>query len=132
MIDVKDLRIGNLIEREDKVCTVEVLFNSRLSVKWQSGDTIVTAYNANFEEIDGIPISPEWLMKLGFTYIYKDYQFEHEDNENVVILDNRDGYIFDYDFGGIEWCHCGVEYVHQLQNYFYLTTGEELTIGGGA
>ena len=72
---------------------------------------------------DPIPLSQNWLEKLGFEYS------EFED------LYQKDG--FDVDIEDGVYCHFylneygdwykDIDYVHQLQNLYFALTGEELT-----
>ena len=104
-------------------------------------------------EIEGISITEEWLSKLGFTKIPDQtyingnkfvMQVTGELNEDGSI--NRDGTWFD-GIGDYSWlkadglktmsvnvlcrgnyvCNCA-KYVHQLQNLYFVITGEELKI----
>lgn len=139
MINVKDLRIGNYINANGLKGHFTVFAIAQASCDFIVDGMLCESYEKNLQPI---PITPEWLIKLGFTQHHnalgagftrrhQDGEFDHKDNENVIILCEDIGYTFDYEMGGIEWCQCSVEYVHQLQNHFYLMTGEELTIGGG-
>lgn len=133
MIDKKDLMIGSLIKYDNKVCTVEILSKTRLSVKYQSDGTTVTTFNAHFDDVDGIEITDKWLEKLGLEkddhydycrWLTSNYQVVVETSPSGVgfcVLDEHSDYAF----------VLNIEYIHQLQNLVYHFTGQELTIGGG-
>lgn len=76
----------------------------------------------------GIPITAEWLVKLGFVKSAEDYYFQ----QHVWV--NTKGFriaVDDEDFTlNIPHNDCGyytrLQYVHQLQNLYFALTGEEL------
>jgi hypothetical protein len=72
-----------------------------------------------------IPITVDWLLKLGFDLINNEYhQSRNHDlklhwtvNKNKMIPEfNEKRFVTGYDF----------KYVHQLQNLYFALTGEEL------
>ena len=100
----EELRIGNLVYFQDKI----------LNFEFESG--------WNFEFIKSIPLTEEWLLKLG----------------GIKSTDSFGGYLFYYPNGNgmriknNEWSSqhitVKVEFVHQLQNLFFILTGKELLI----
>lgn len=72
----------------------------------------------------GIPLSPEWLERLGFK---KDSQGEYYDPREVLFTVIFDGdsvnHVWDASFTGAD-----IQYVHQVQNLFFALTGKELTL----
>jgi hypothetical protein len=85
----------------------------------------------NFEICRPIPLTEEWVLKLGFEY--------HSFDKNYVIK-NKDGYCNSIKNNDGEWCYNNdisdancyfireLKYVHQLQNLYYALNEEELTI----
>lgn len=87
-------------------------------------------------EISGIPLTEEWLLKMGFSnkdykpgYIGIDFKntdfvltYPSEDQE-----DFRKNFYFEFKYGG--WPRL-IQFatVHELQNFFFALTEEELTI----
>jgi len=77
----------------------------------------------NCEKIEPIPLTEEWLVKLGF-----------EKNETGFYYKGRFTYHNEYGWKILEqWVKNWVgvselKYVHQLQNLYFSLTGEELTI----
>lgn len=81
----------------------------------------------NIWDVDGVPLTEEWLIKLGFeqpekhTYFskeireYKDFIVDYSDQSNDYFLCDTD-------------VDTNIKYVHQLQNIYHALTGEELTI----
>ena len=89
-------------------------------------------YHQFSEFISPIPLSEEWLLKLGFEEIYNsEYTHKFELTQDVS---------FEYRFekfnnasGMTGLTYYGrllgkIKHVHQLQNLFYSITGQELTI----
>ncbi len=133
MIDVKQLRIGNLIHpRGDCDEVVDVTDID----EYGSIGTTAFFYNnigtcdTRDSEACGIPITPEWLEKFGFTGleygVWDGPKIELEDSvEWFTIEEYRGGFILK----GSEWV-MGKPFhsVHQLQNLYFALTGEELQI----
>ncbi len=131
MIDKTELRIGNLVastryfetHQYFKVDTIEA--RCVLAVK-KCGKKMAMDY----EELDPIPLTPEWLIRLGATKasdklmwlslssLRAEIHFEIYEKEIVSIIKN--------DFG--ELILNPIKYVHTFQNAIYALTGEELTI----
>lgn len=80
-----------------------------------------------YENISGIELNEEWLIKLGFEksgiYWFKDRVYIYEwgiinvSYHNESIMTEDDDRVLKIEFTS----------VHQLQNYFYALTGTELT-----
>jgi len=74
----------------------------------------------NISDVDGVPITEEWLVKFGFEKsTYSTDEDGHWDNGKDCIKQRYNK------FGRAD---IFVDQVHQLQNLFYAITGEELTI----
>ena len=77
-------------------------------------------------EFDSIPLTKEWLLKLGF----KEYM-----SESDLRISIGGGVLMQFHFGvnqiecwiGDEISKNNVIYIHQLQNLYFALTGEELT-----
>lgn len=123
-MEAKELRIGNLIMDSpingDKIKKVDVLYPN---VVFCEDDSHI--YN---DEKRGIPITEEWLLKLGFE---KKSGSEFVKGRFIYRFQQRDLVIegFEYDYNGII---CHPEYVHQLQNLYFCLTNEELTLQNGS
>ncbi len=113
-----ELRIGNLIDRQDYICKV---------TKIEEGGIITEPLEYKGERfveqrVEPIPLTEEWLVKFGFEKL----------TENAYTYTG--GYTFTVFFDGERlstsfWQGNEKKYVHQLQNLYYALTGEELTIG---
>jgi hypothetical protein len=89
------------------------------------------------EMFEPIPLTEEWLLKLGFEQTYinislgNDYFYIDLNKRNSLVIRPRN----DLFVGCWEWGFYGqighggiinIKYVHQLQNLYFVLTGEEL------
>jgi hypothetical protein len=126
LISENDFRVGNLFygnyetEEDEKIHSVicKILgydpFDSHFWVENKEGIE-------EFCSFQKIPITEEWILKLGFI---KDeiLEFYRNDKSNSTI-------IIDYDFICLlGYSHVKIKYVHQLQNLYYALTQRELTV----
>lgn len=145
MIDVKELRYGNLIQNVQKrLCEVYGIFpNDReVFVKTISDEGKPRTISYYSEEVVPIPLTEEWLIRLGF--IEQEYDYE-----KIYSLNGVDVYTVQFhiskDYKGLFHVSTIEEssmdgsgysntlgiplmYVHSLQNCWYFLTGEELQI----
>jgi hypothetical protein len=94
------------------------------SINYHGEEIIVRPYTFTDIEVDAgyepIPLTEEWLLKFGF----EKYEFDHKENQyryQVRLIVIRDGKFVDYGSSVL------LEHIHQLQNFFFALTGEELT-----
>jgi hypothetical protein len=152
MIKACELRLHNFILKDGR--TVEVMAimgedNLSLLDRFQG----IATYR-NDGHLQPIPLTEEWLLKLGFfRYVRAPDYIEAEENHPLDFAYPRDleGWIV-YDAPGMTiGCAKGqysfvriganydestglhiigrpIEYIHQLQNLYFAITGEELTI----
>lgn len=128
MIQINELRIGNLIERNGIIATIEIINNELDEVYFLGKDFYHSDFCCN---LNPIPLTEEWLVKLGFSVI----------NENSA--GKRYGYIIDGIFssdltftfwkttkqaGNFFRGDLQIKHVHQLQNLHFALTGAELTV----
>jgi hypothetical protein len=121
MIKPEELRIGNLIWNPVQQCPCKV--DMAVIGKIQA-DAYLKSKGSEVVEFEPIPLTEQWLIDFGFEYnkIYMAYllgEFQIDTNfENTpkfscyIEMLNED---------------IQIKYVHQLQNLFYILTGEELT-----
>lgn len=145
MIDPKELRIGNLVLRLGEVTKITSIAHSdeeEIGFVGTRSSGIVTQ-----NQIEPIPITEEWLIKLGFeNWGYKIINEYEKDLE--FVLHNRVEGTSDFkaclresNYGGqiethfiikidsdIIYLAYDLKYIHQLQNCFYIFLGQELTI----
>lgn len=114
MIQANELRIGNLTQQGE----VKNFFESGVHVGY--GKTY------NFNELEPITLTEEWLLKCGADFKKKsnhnecDIQnicFEFNENLNLIYTAGE----------GVKLSE-PIEFVHQLQNLYFALTGEELQI----
>ena len=126
LISENDFRVGNLFygnyetEEDEKIHSVicKILgyepFDSYFWVENKEGIE-------EFCSFQKIPITEEWILKLGFI---KDeiLEFYRNDKSNSTI-------IIDYDFICLlGYSHVKIKYVHQLQKLYFALTQRELTV----
>jgi hypothetical protein len=108
-----ELRIGNYINISKEVCKMQLVNFADIH------------YTDSFENYEPIPLTEEWLLKLGFDKLDKaHFKIIQKDIFNslfTITLDENE--IFKFDFQGF-WYQ--LEFLHQLQNLFYCLCGEEL------
>ena len=148
MIDPKELRIGNMIHLRhkqsapDEWCVHEVtvlgIHENGIQFKKPSG---VNSLIVDLDMLDPIPITPEWLERLGFekhdgrsyridlaakTNVYRSYFIIHTCTWIATGDTPFDFYSIDGNYGEISMARFSC--VHQLQNLYFALTGEELKI----
>lgn len=116
-MEARELRIGNWI----------TIWNN----EHQVSSSIIIAIEKNTIGYKPIPLTEEWLLKLGFSSKYKschikwnilgfdlDQKSDEDDDGNKIPQEQV--FYFNY--------QVDIKYVHQLQNLYFALTGEELTI----
>ena len=125
-----ELRIGNLVDVTNRSNKVHLPTGIVLNViaiglfKAQCIDNSIPVTKANGNDIMSIPLSDltpipltnEWLLKFGFKPDCNSIQF----NLGMFMYENKNNlfYIGQESFA--------MEYVHQLQNLYFILTGTEL------
>ena len=126
MIKGKDLRLGNLVkDRGEKVIKIDFLENIQDGYDTKFGQLVFlegTEVHPMTEYSDyalGIPITIDWLIRLGF--------------KNNILTAAHNDFIWYSNHIGIKGMlgivkPVDIQYVHQLQNLFYLLTGNEMVV----
>lgn len=139
MIDVRDLSVGNLLCYKGNPAIwfeVDEIHSRQGGIVYSAGsDVMKRAYDEKIdlyknwfrpEELTGIPITPEWLEKLGFEWIEKDYgvmsyKWLECDSTDYFITAYTKPMAFEIDapnlFTEIRIDDC--KHVHELQNIVY-------------
>jgi hypothetical protein len=128
-----ELRLGNLIYMKNQ---------NPFNINWEG--LPVTAlhimegeWGMNPENYKPIPITAEWLERLGFKHKYLGNNSIYQLDESKFYIDidtdfnGRPLIQLDFFFGGIDSYPQDIdhiEYIHQLQNLYFSLTGQELTI----
>jgi len=118
-----ELRIGNWVYLTDKEKVWEILDGHEID---ECDDNL---------SVDPIPLTEEWLFKFGFTEQESDIptfakvfgQIIEDDYEHCLII-NKD--IDDNFFAIVMGVKIIFKYVHQIQNFYFVLSEEELTEGG--
>lgn len=138
-MDAKELRIGNLIEKDGVIWQIfGIRVNEIIVSNYPDDNNMMDCY---IDKTSPIPLTEEWLKKFGFELIctdgghfaikhprgYKDMYKIHiyqtiGDKWHLSFSDALIGKDRDY-----QTCTT-IQHVHQLQNLIYALTGEELTI----
>jgi hypothetical protein len=131
MIEVRDLRIGNILDYKGELQHVTSL---SLDIDDEYQDLIgVTPlgkwigekqdWNRAFgDDLKSVPITEELLNKFG-SLKFKLWQNTIRDGSG-----RYEGYTFVFQTEDEKKTYIKLEYVHQLQNLYHSLTGEELTI----
>jgi len=137
-MEAKELRIWNLVTDQfydsfNNVITIDSITDKGINVTAVDSDkpygmhTAILEVEYEFDKLKPIPLTEEWLIKLGFkvrrnNYFRKgDLQINISHNYDVTnawLLSFDESYSLEIIVG----------YVHQLQNLYFALTGEELTI----
>lgn len=131
MIQTKELRIGNNIEFDGEIITVTGISKNKITYS----PSKVLKYEINAKHFDPIRLTEEILLKLGFhkVDIEEDITYRLEPNEDVCIVYENDFSVglfpneksYDADLGVLPR-YKQTLYLHQLQNLYFILTGEEL------
>lgn len=129
----QDLRIGNLVlcQKTNEPCHVALINGYNPGVIGLTDIPHGYYFDDHITTIEGIPINPDALIKLGFTkeghrYWAQDYQDWFRFTKDGRIW-NACVYNTHYGCGYHKKRNDRMLYIHQLQNLFYAHTGEELT-----
>lgn len=119
MIQPQDLRINNLVLYSDEVSIVKGVLQT--CVDLLVSPCVRFTKIALLPNIYPIPITEEWLIKLGFHEVLGVYAIYGKEL-NIKL---NTGYWDAYFKGKYV---CVIKHVHQLQNLYFALTGQELFI----
>lgn len=115
MIQPQELRLGNLFQdAKGRLCKTEQISIDPYETKIRSIDHSITSM-----PIAAIPLTEEWLIKLGFHEVLGFYAIYGKEL-NIKL---NTGYWEAYFKGKYVSV---IKFVHQLQNLFFALTGQEL------
>lgn len=121
MINPKELRWGSLVAAQGGGIPREGITWSDYVILEPYGVFMAQTNKCTY---DPIPITPEWLERLGFEKMPPKNHWEEYWDKGILRL-----YITDGKISPIAVIHSKKpKYVHQLQNLYHALTGEELTI----
>ncbi len=113
-LKAQDLRIGNLVSGIFEVEKVLEIHQSFVNTDGRKYTPL--------QEIKPIPITEEWLLKLGFERGENPHFITYKRGE-IELLDNI-GQFFRVYYSKTHLMD--IKYIHELQNLFYCITGNEL------
>jgi hypothetical protein len=130
-MEANELRIGNTITHQNNngiylVTVLETLKNGvNVKTNLQLGEWFL-----RYEEVEGTPLTEEWLLKFGFNK--RDGKYEISACKSFLFL--RRSYMggFYYGINSSDCSFCefddviAIKHVHQLQNLYFALTGKEL------
>lgn len=129
MIRAEELRIGNLVllskNYKDNIHKVEEIYTDEVKVtSIEDGGCFP---RMTMRSILPIPLDPEWLERCGLFEngsLYKgDLRFKGRGHLTIEVIKNGGlGYFAPFN-KTIE-----IKYLHQLQNFYFALTGEELNV----
>ena len=132
-MQANELKIGNWVyevNENSKGTIAAILQNERdiFDVEMLNKDGMF--FEVQLEDIKPIPLTEEWLVKLGFKL--KDGQDDDKDStmyhRNMICdIEYGDGSVFWHD-NYTSIYHKSITYVHDLQNLYHAIMGEELKI----
>lgn len=129
MIRANELRINNCVFIEGHGDNTFVVLDIGSALSTVNGGPV---FKVEYEKMNPIPLTPEWLERCGFVstlsgddfhdaVIWDDPKSGYHYCEAGHFIDNRGHYGHYCDIGDIK-------FIHQLQNLYFALTSEDLTI----
>ena len=124
---IQEFRIGNYVTLKgyayDEIDTHNEI--TGITDEHPFVDTIVFDY-LDYDEIEPIPLTEEWLLKFGFEFNVLTNRYELDDwRFDITKPANYDGLLL---CEGSTAITDRIKYVHQLQNLYFALTGEEFVL----
>lgn len=120
MISANELRIGNYVLDEN---------GSPFEFEWLEGLSYTNSIKFIEIKYAPIPLTEEWLVKLGFTKQDEDHHELSNGRQSFLLERDQDGdfgLLYRGDFGLEYYYLCTPTVVHDLQNIYFCLTGKEL------
>jgi hypothetical protein len=112
-----ELRIGNWVTWKQNGKPVQLK-----GIRPEFIQTDPTTLGGVVKNYSPIPLTPEILAKVGFKFDNRLGVYLHEDDlAGIHILENSDRFLVEFYYSFLELRH-----LHQLQNLFFVLTGQEL------
>jgi hypothetical protein len=145
MIQTKELRFGNKVynPRNAEIITVQqilhstIIYDTQLKISKErtnsNGMSSIVIYKSEvvevikeveYHDLDPIILTPQILLKCGFRNFIRDEWIVSHSNGHAD---------FDFTAEGLRLRHptpsrLPIKYLHQLQNFYFALTGEELEV----
>lgn len=126
MIKATDLRIGNYVKDKKYPITYKVTAIGENGGWMQVTDEFEDIDSA-IEKLEPIPLTEEWLIKLGLIKDEWSYTFPINGGNTAYSIECY-GDKFGFAYGGEVTKETWITSVSQLQNLYYFLTGEELVL----
>ena len=126
-MNAKELRIGNWLHHGKYWSYRNGNESKEFDFQWNESDWYALGEcTLSLENIEPIPLTKEWLLKLGFDNRYESHwKSTYSDGfgawDFILQKPTEERNYYWYEFAKIE-------YLHQLQNLYFALTGEELII----
>jgi hypothetical protein len=127
-MEAKELRLGNYVlssYNNDRTSIVTGICEAHIEVQFlERAENMVNGQICYPSKLNPIPLTEEWLSKIGFEYNYfEGYSYYLE------IIKHKFGITYVIESNSF-YCNLGIDikYVHQVQNIYFSLTGKELTI----
>lgn len=122
-ITSSELRLGNYVSTSTEICIVKTIGEKSAKLSSINNDFAFESFNES--EIESIQLTEEWMIKLGFEKGCNPLglpMYKHPNHEQCI------GQFGDW-FGLAGWQYQPpLDYVHQLQNLYFVLMGEELKL----
>jgi len=133
-MDAREIRIGNLVMASvfgGKGESVWVHLEGEVHTAGKDVIKLGDGVTFPIESLSAIPLTEEWLLKLGFTCSSSGKFKEIKLNTNSSLFKMKEDDYITMEIGGdmpdeTELKH--IKHVHQLQNLYFALCGEELTV----
>ena len=131
MVATSDLRLGNWVydgERTQFPMYVQTIGEDYVYLNFNGNEG--DAWECKPDDLQGIPITPELLTKLGFTELYGLWRKTMSSRRIAIKIDTSFVSIEAFEDRLLDsrcTCH-GVKYLHQIQNLFKAISNDELKI----
>lgn len=126
IMTAQELRLGNKLLFNNQECViVEVKTNNKVRAEYLRNDTGHKHMSIiDVEFLSPITLTEEWLLKFGFVKYGSTMAIECGGIEIGTIANNKRFYIQIHTSNAT----LSIQYVHQLQNLYFVLTLEELTL----
>lgn len=125
-LSAQELRIGNWVydgERTSFPMQVVAIGKDWVHLDFPGNEGGV--WEADIKDLRPIVFTEETMEKAGFNYQYPYYRKEWDNR--AILYSYRWGVLRVVEFGAPAFL-CKCRYLHQLQNAYYMATGEELDV----
>lgn len=128
-----ELMIGNLIVYKDQVGVVESIGPDKLSLRSidEKVDLVTNPIDViSYDECSGIPLNEEWMLALGLiadpdNAVYEELWYNFPDERFSIKLNTSAPHKVELEYIIILKM---VSFVHELQNLYFILTGEDLKV----